>query len=229
MNSTANKKTEQAYFTVNYFSNINEEMQRALAMARICQLPHFADKKLDENEANIAQSVQLFKDGNDFVLPKNVFELAGYQFEGWICIRDNHHVMPRPGTLEQSSIYAGKNSIIHKTGVTNSNFLWKSGDKFSPVGERYDFYAQWTPIEYPVSYKAKTIWNEAINWSQPAGSRSIEHVYETKVKPALPRHKFIGWEVVSDSLNIALTPELPEITAGLGEVTIFAVFDRDID
>lgn len=221
---------QTTYFKTHYFPNINPIMQDHLAAAKISSpLLMRIENKLEKASLSTPFTLTVLANHSEaFRIPDHSFELPAYAFKGWKVVRDNHHVMPTPTSYEQSRIYAGKSSVIHETGISDPNFLWKSGDVLTPIGKNYDFYAQWSPIHYLIKYKAKTIWGEQVDWSHSDGTRSIERDYFSKIKPELSHYRFIGWEIHEQGNRPYLNKnEEIFIPRGMGSVTLFAIFDYD--
>lgn len=224
-------KNKTDFFRANYFFNINSEMSKYLERLGIPPIPklnaeHYQNyNRIPNSEGKwIGMGSELLPKNLSYSLRNKSLELKGYKFEGWTKVRNRHNVLANPKSQEQAQLYAGPSSVIHRTRVYNPSFLWKAQEdyQFEPVGQIYDFHAQWTPIKYPIRYSAKTIWDEPLKWSHTAGVRSIEQGYISQAKAKLPYYQFIGWQVDKSPLSM----EQPIIPAGIGAVEIIAVFEQ---
>ena len=224
-------KKKATFFKANYFFNINNDMLNHLERAQISPVPSLneadyqAYNKIISAEGKwIGMSSELLPKSQSHSLKNKTLKLPGYTFEGWAKVRNRHNVLAHPQSQEQAQLYAGPTSVIHRTRVYNPSFLWKPQEKhhFEPIGQIYDFHAQWTPIKYPVRYSAKTIWNEPLEWDHPEGMRSIEQGYISPAKVKLPHYHFVGWQVE----DAPLSKEQLIIPAGIGPVDIIAIFEQ---
>ncbi|MEY8459313.1 hypothetical protein [Lactococcus ileimucosae] len=224
-------KKKSNFFKANYFFNINKDMLHHLERAKLSPLPLLNEAdyqnyhKIFNSEGKwIGMSSELLPKSQSYSLKNKTLKLQGYTFEGWAKVRNRHNVLATPQSQEQAQLYAGSSSVIHRTRVYNPSFLWKPQENpnFEPLGQIYDFHAQWTPIKYPIRYSARTIWNESLDWTHPEGMRSIEQGYISQAKAKLPYYQFIGWQVEDNPVS----KDQPIIPPGVGAVDIVAVFEQ---
>ncbi|WP_081168058.1 hypothetical protein [Lactococcus garvieae] len=224
-------KNKSNYFKANYFFNINKDMLNHLERAGLPTTPSLQEtdylnynKIINADGQWIGMSSDLLPKSQSYSLKNKSLKLEGYKFEGWAKVRNRHNVLAHPQSSEQAQLYAGPSSVIHRTRVYNPSFLWKPQEnhKFEPIGQIYDFHAQWTPIKYAISYSARTIWDEPLDWTHPKGIRSIEQGYISQAKAKLPYYQFVGWKVDDEPLS----KEQLIIPSGIGSVEIVAIFEQ---
>ena len=215
--------------TFNYFFNITNSMKKFIENDGSNPSANFKSSKdylpIFDNYQQVGFTVSLDNIRAEHEIADFSLTLSGYKFEGWKIVRDSHYVIPHNISREQAALYAGKNSALHKTGVT-PDFLWITGERLQNVGKEYDLYAQWTPLEYKVQYSSRTLNNVELSWTHPSDVRTVEKNFIPYIKPELPGYDFFGWTTIVDSTEKTILEPYTIIPAGTGSVKLIALFDE---
>lgn len=215
--------------TFNYFFNLNDKMKHFIKEAGSEPYAEFKNKQNYLPILNKGKQIGFtltFNDGLDeHEVTDFYLTLPGYKFEGWKIVRDSHYVIPHNISREQAALYAGERSALHQTGVT-PDFLWTPGELFQSVGKEYDFYAQWSPLEYEIQYSSRTLNNVELSWTHLSNTRTVEKNFIPYLKPELHGYNFVGWKSLSDSTEQTLFEPYTIVPAGIGPVRLIALFEE---
>ena len=215
--------------TLNYYFNVNPQMKQNLQKAKLSYEVDFEATSdltpIIENSVTIGLSRKIIESDEKYFLGDFDLSLAGYKFEGWKIVRDSHYVLPHKHAFTQVALYAGEKSIIHTTGVADSEFLWQTGENFEPNSDNYSFYAQWTPLSYKINFIARTIHGLSLDWTADSAQRTIETGFQIKIMPELHGYDFVGWNINGKTITYNNAHQQPSVPAGIGDITVIALFD----
>ena len=224
------KLKEAKSITLIYHLNVNSEMLQHLKAAKQDTKVSFSEiapfQKTESQTACIKLKREFTIESEHYPLDDFKLSLPGYHFEGWKIVRDGHNLIPRGQSPLPAALYAGESSSIHKTGISSPEFLWKVGDHFTPTSNYYDLYAQWSPINYEVKLVARTVYGVNLNLTLPTGTRTIEEGFQIDLQPQISGYEFIGWKFLDQQENWLCRNKRCIIPAGIGSVTLIALFDE---
>lgn len=218
--------------SLNYYFNISPQMEETIQATN--QVPEVSYSlssdflPLKEHQKLIGFSHQITTPAKDVQLEDFELSFPGYKFEGWKIVRNNHNIIPHYKSLTQAALYAGEKSVIHYPGISDFDFLWRAGETFPLIAQHYSLYAQWSVIPYTIDFTAQTIYGLPLKWTSPSAHRTVEHDFEVHHLPQIHGYEFIGWKMIPSAQKWNLQNHQTLVPAGLGPVTMIALFDEEL-